>query len=295
MPLFYFLSGIFYKDCNWQELVRKKYKSLLVPFFMFYFFTSIIIPIILNEEFGFVMKYYENLGVCDLLFSFVTTEIFPNPPIWFLLSLFEVAFLFCIIRYIRNNVIQYLLIFFIALIGIGCYIFDFNIDGYLDTSFTALPFYAAAFYIFKNPCWKERFLKQNYRILLFGLVFMLAITRYVHFDYRINHYIPVGLIYLLGFLGTFLVIQVSEKLRKVNIINLFGKNSLTVLCTHFMIVDFIQYFVDCVWGSNSHFNKIFAILVFIVTMLIEYFLIIPNKELPRKCFNKVIDIVYAKN
>lgn len=295
MPLFYFLSGIFYKDCKIQGLLKKRCKSLLVPFFVFYVFTSLMLPAFIYKVFGYTMMYYESLDVCNILFSFITTEIFPNPPIWFLLSLFEVIFLFCLIRKIKNVAVQMGLVAIIAFIGLGCAMQNFYLWGYIDTSFTALPFYASAFYVFRNQWLKERFFKQNLPAFYIGVIGLLLITRYIHFDYRINQYNHICLIYPLGFLGTYLVIQASLKLRSFNVINFIGKNSMPILCTHFIIIDYLQYVVDWIWGADSHLSKPLAIFVFIFTMLLEYFVIIPNKELPKKCFNKIINIVYAKN
>lgn len=295
MPLFYILSGMFYKDSNVKDLLKKRGRSLLIPFFLFFVFTSLMLPCFLHELFGYSLKYYEQLDVSNLLFAPITKEIYPNPPIWFLLSLFEVTVLFCLIRKIKNSSIQMIAIVLIALLGVGCAIFDYNIGGYIDTSFTVIPFYFIGFICFHNQQWKQRIFKQNQILLVLSFVFLIVITRYISFDYRINTYNHVALIYPLGIIGTYLVVQVSMILRKVNALNFAGKNSLTILCTHFVIVDFMQCFVDWVWGVDSHLNKVFAIVVFVLTMLLEYFVVIPNKNLPKKCFNNLICKVYAKN
>ena len=72
-----------------------------------------------------------------------------NPPIWFLLALFNCNILFYLIHFLRE---KHLLVMFALTILIGCAGFylgklQIELPLYIDVSMTALPFYVAGFWI----------------------------------------------------------------------------------------------------------------------------------------------------
>ncbi|MBQ6050567.1 MAG: acyltransferase family protein [Bacteroidaceae bacterium] len=53
MPLYYFLSGFFFKEYDgFTSFAKKKVKRLLIPFLFFYLFTSVLLPILANRFLG---------------------------------------------------------------------------------------------------------------------------------------------------------------------------------------------------------------------------------------------------
>ena len=97
MPLYYFLSGLFFKPYNgFFNFAIRKANKLLIPFFFFYFCTGVIVPFILQEL-------NVDMGIKSVIgwHSFIDfyNEKFTNIPLWFLLSLFEtnIIFYFCLI------------------------------------------------------------------------------------------------------------------------------------------------------------------------------------------------------
>ena len=72
-----------------------------------------------------------------------------NPPIWFLLALFNCNILFYLIHFLRE---KHLPVMFAVTILIGCAGFylgklQIELPLYIDVSMTALPFYVAGFWI----------------------------------------------------------------------------------------------------------------------------------------------------
>lgn len=63
LPLFFFLSGLFFKEYDgFSEFLVKKINTLLIPFAFFYLITSIALPNILHEI-GFKIEHAEALGM----------------------------------------------------------------------------------------------------------------------------------------------------------------------------------------------------------------------------------------
>lgn len=112
MPLFFLLSGYFFssKD-SVKDFLRKKSKALLVPFVLFYilsFLYMVISKILKGESFiSYILSFQ----------SFVA----PNPPLWFLLSLFEIFVIFFIVeKYIHSEILKLVITCGITLIGYLC-------------------------------------------------------------------------------------------------------------------------------------------------------------------------------
>jgi len=80
IPLYYFLSGVFFKSYNgFLNFLKKKTNKLLIPFLFFYLTTSCLLKYLIGGG-----------SFIDLLASIYYEESFSNSAIWFLLSLFIV-------------------------------------------------------------------------------------------------------------------------------------------------------------------------------------------------------------
>ena len=94
MPLYFFLSGLFFKEYEgFFGFFIRKVNKLLIPFLFFYLTTSFALPNILHYGFGVHVAASQSLGIGGL-WAFITDEQFANNPIWFLWALFLVNILF---------------------------------------------------------------------------------------------------------------------------------------------------------------------------------------------------------
>ena len=112
MPLYYFLSGIFFKEYGGLAIFSiKKVNKLIIPF-LFFFLVAYAAGIACH-----FLHFYER-GIIEepfhwnMIFDIFTKlgrgeDIGYNVPIWFLLSLFEANLLFYLLRSrIKNDKIQ---------------------------------------------------------------------------------------------------------------------------------------------------------------------------------------------
>ena len=104
MPLYFFLSGVFFKTYGcFGNFLKKKTNKLLIPFVFFYLTLSVFISIFLYKYFGIVIEKAKNFDILPALTEFITRENFPNSPLWFLLCLFEVNLLFYLCHFIADK------------------------------------------------------------------------------------------------------------------------------------------------------------------------------------------------
>ena len=148
MPLYFFISGIFFK--SYEGLFGffiRKINKLIVPFLFFYlsaFLLKYIVWKIAPGVFQLPVSWTELLVVFHdhALIKF-------NPPIWFLLALFNCNILFYLVHSLRDRKLG-LMFALTLLIGIaGFYMGKHQIELplYIDIAMTALPFYVAGFWI----------------------------------------------------------------------------------------------------------------------------------------------------
>jgi len=153
MPLYYFLSGYFFKTYgSFHRFLLRKTDRLLIPFVFFYLTTSFLLP-----NFA-----YYCLGVTintghgwPLLWAFVWPEQFPNVPIWFLWSLFLANLLFFGLvsltrKYTSALLPLWLITLIIGVVGWQMKTYDINLPAFIDTTFYYFPFFVFGF------CCKEK-------------------------------------------------------------------------------------------------------------------------------------------
>ena len=89
MPLYFFLSGVFFKQYeNFGGFVKRKINKLLIPFLFFYVTLGIILPWALYQWCGIkLLSYNPRFDFLQNLAQVWTLETFPNAAIWFLMCL----------------------------------------------------------------------------------------------------------------------------------------------------------------------------------------------------------------
>lgn len=145
MPLYFFLSGLFFKSYeSFWGFIKRKTNKLLIPFIFFFLLTSFVMPNIISVLLG---------GRFDLslLWSFIYPEFFPNFPIWFLYCLFELNIMFYVIYLVAGKFKKYNLLVMTVLsliIGfVGYYLghIKLNLPMFIDSAMSALPFFYIGF------------------------------------------------------------------------------------------------------------------------------------------------------
>ena len=165
MPLYFFLSGLFFKEYNsFFEFVLKKVNKNIIPYVFFAFIPYAIFDIFFNPEVQKTWIYY----------FFMLIEPY-NFPLWFLRSLFISYVIFWFINHINSvswRGVVVLLLSYISwrlsfIIPKGSW--SFLVENFL-TSLFALPFIYIATYIRRIGL-----LQKSYKPKQLLLVFFVAL------------------------------------------------------------------------------------------------------------------------
>lgn len=260
MPLYFILSGLFFKTYEgFGGFAKRKINKLLIPYTFFFIVTSILIPVIVYHFSGYKIWFYSDYGVNGLRFIF-SEQIICNPSIWFLYCLFVVNIIFYVIHIIcKNDLIILTLSLFIGAIGIGLSVFQINIPYFIDSALSATPFFCFGWWLRKKTNYLQN--KSFSRLigikriayiivsalLLIGIAFFIYKYNHGKLSIRSNSYGDVlGILefYPYGILGTMLVLQISKTLGTIPIISYLGRYSIIVLCTHVYILQFSSELLD---------------------------------------------------
>ena len=262
MPLYFILSGLFFKDYGGiKALFKKKFNKILFPFIFFYL-TSYLI---------FYLTEYAipNLIISDakgILDVFTQRQYF-NGPIWFLLSLFFANIIFCIISLlIKNLYIQLVIVLCIGYCGVWLGNNSVFIPLMIDSSLTALPFFWFGFVLKKTPIlYPNKYDKFNVLIafILYGIViasYYLLGNMHISFHYN---YIEgsYSLILIIASFGVISILLLCKSIKTLPFLTFFGRYSIIPLTTHHLVYRPLQLVIP----HDELFGE--AIIAFLTVMI----------------------------
>ena len=148
MPLYFFVSGLFFKSYEgFAGFLARKADKLLVPFLIFYLGAFLLMYGISKAVPG---TFRLPVRWSELLLVFRGHELIRfNPPIWFLIALFNCNILFYLVHYLRRKHIPTMFAVTLLVGATGFWLGKQRIElpFYIDVAMTALPFYFAGFWI----------------------------------------------------------------------------------------------------------------------------------------------------
>lgn len=245
MPLYFLLSGLFFKTYGGGlYFVKKKVNKLLVPFVFWYIISLLICPFTNNVvEWKSSVFYTNKYMILNWYYSDCQAI---NGPLWFLLCLFEVNVLFCLLQqFIKKRLLLYIASFMTGVLGLLLSFFSINLHASLDTALTCLPFFVFGFMVKNGTNILTTSLKERYLLLLsllFGIICFLSSDNasFYNNSFSLKSYFTV---YPCGFLGTLMVLFIAKYIGKARLITFFGRYSIIILCTHFPLLKIINRFL----------------------------------------------------
>lgn len=279
MPLYFILSGLFFKEYNGLlDFAKRKTNKLLIPFVFFYIIIALCFPFVIEAMYSGFIK---NEGI-NYLFCFYN-ENFNGMPmgIWFLWCLFIVNILFYTLIIISKNLkyqIATLIILSIILGWAGIYLGQerINLPLYLDTALTAIPFFCFGYIIrkFTNVLYPNRYDKYTipFAIICFVLVYTFAYDR---LSFRMNEFdVNAFSVYACGILGAMGTLFLSKRIKHLPFVSTMGRYSIMVLCSHQIIMLALHLAI-----KQYDINNWYGVwIVFVITSVISYLLISPMKK-----------------
>lgn len=284
VPLYFVLSGLFFKTYgSFENFILKKTNKLLVPFCFFFLTTSICLPKLLYL-FGTDILYGSTVHF-DALWSFTFREFFQNVPIWFLLCLFEVNILFYFIHSMSMKLKVDYQMFFILLVslffgGLGFFLskIHFNLPCFLDSAISALPFFAIGYFLKKSTTFLQVNEMDRFAIIFVLLGFSICFCINGNIDFLHNFFATSYLNVLIGGIGgTLSVLYLAKKMRYIPLISYCGRYSIIILVTHHILILLFRP-ISFLIGISATCKMFF---IFILVIILEFpIILLFRKYLP---------------
>jgi acyltransferase len=247
MPLFFLLSGYFYRYESFKTTLLGKVNRLLVPF---YFFSIISWCVYLLK----IIYIGDKDGILNYVISFkqIIVGLDPdvgNVPLWFLPCLLTTSLFYWGIQKLTTHPIySSILVFILSLIGY--YTYSINLEDIPfrpEIACSAIVFYHLGYNANKYNL-AERLRNISFYwflpmicLLPFLQIYLIHLNTIYSHSHRVNMYSnTLGnyfIFYICALIGIMHIIVLSLKINKINILNWFGKNSLIILAIHFPITN----------------------------------------------------------
>lgn len=268
MPLYFILSGLFFKDYagGIKEFLLRKTNRILVPYIFF------------------MVLYRLSAKAIYSLTNISIGEVWA--PLWFLLCLFWMNIVFATLYYIvkrffHESLISEIILGAIVLcIGVGGYLAG-NLPLNIGTAMTSLPFLWMGYLLNRKLHLFEQRINKWWA-LLSSIILLSAL----HFLYMGENYFflnsysaPLPFVYICGLMGTLAILMLSRVIKWLPVISYIGRYSIIVLCTHMAIVKGITHlpFNGEFWQNNTVQSFAVLALTIVCSVFFCWFL---SKYLP---------------
>lgn len=273
MPLYFILSGLFFKQYEgFTGFLKRKTNKLLIPF-LFFFFVTAVLPY-------FILLLPDRINLFKDIFTLLYDKdlIMFNSPIWFLLCLFEVNILFYIVQWLARKISEthktalvLVLSCLIGFTGLMLGVKGLNIVFYIDTAMSVLPFFAFGWWLFRHTHILTS--PVNYIRDLIIVIICAVILYYtaVPVKWVVNRITieNTTTVYISGIAGTIMVLMLAKVIGRLPVISYLGRYSIMVLCTHCLFVQVMVKFL------GQHLSGMSFLLVVFIASLMASFLLIP--------------------
>lgn len=290
MPMFFWISGYLFRnntneDIVLKNVVIKKMKSLLLPYFIFGILHYLIYMLIqyINQDAISVIPIIH-------LFSVNTKNLPICGALWFLTALFFADIIFLVIeKYIENKIIKMLIVIAIACIGnISKEIFSFTLPFALSASFVGMGLYYIGYlfkkyenrrfiYFFMNMPWRKNIVLSIITIIL------IFINGYVNM--RKEEYAIIPLFWINAMLSIIVGINYSKLIYlciQNTIVNKYlmniGKYSIIYVCLNEIVIMSVGKIVSRM-NMSLYLSKILILLIslFVLGEIGRFFLKLKNR------------------
>lgn len=297
MPLYFTLSGLFFKAYDgFLNFVEKKINKLIVPFIFFYLLCVAFLLIIPSNDFFIEYKKCD-YTVNNLFFDFYNNHCsIVNGPLWFLLCLFEMNVLFYIIFLcFKRNILIIIASFLLGFLGLWLSSIEMNLPCNFDSALVSMPFFCIGYFLRKYG-----FLEKNFGVggtsislCIIGIIIIYLFAGTANFSFGV--YRPLYTVYPLGIIGVLILLYISQQFGKVRYVSYLGRYSIIILCTHYIVFTCLYYLY-----VNSEIEKIGVgiILCNVIMWPLMYNVIIPLclKYIPWFVAQKdIVKFVKSKN
>lgn len=263
IPMYFFLSGLFFKTYNgFFDFSRKKINNLIVPLIFFFLLSVCYVFIELFLKNGF--------SINETLSQMPRIPIEYNVPLWFLIALFEVNIIYYVLQKFLSHAFVIISAVFLSIIG-----YFLSSKGvvhlmlFFDIALVALPYFILGTELRKMGL-HERGPHVSFRLLMVVVVFVIL----YFFAETINLYDRVYpeyiKLYLLPCISILALMFICQYIKSpVPVISYCGRYSIIILGTHNLFAENVKCF--CTSRIPSLDGTIWLFLIiFSIVIILEY-------------------------
>lgn len=277
MPLFIIISGMFFKKGeNIKDELIKLFKKLMIPYIITIIATELIRICIYNQTID-IGKVFQ-----QIIFSYSNKKTFfidvsGVGVLWFIPFLTLCKILFYAISKLakEDDILKGIICLLFTMLGIYFSKIKLYLPWSFDIALASLIFYDIG-YMLKKYNLLEKIL-SNYKILICIILMYFIGLKFGFIELAIRSY-PHGLIcYITAISGTIIVFKTSKMIEEISkylskLLCWFGKNSMYVLCFHYLEMNVIKYSyfgITSKWQLAVAKLIIITIFTFILTKIIK--------------------------
>lgn len=276
MPLYFVLSGLFYKSYGcYLDFLVKKFNKLLVPFCCFLFAGILLqFSLLVLSNFQSGVYLFEGVNNVRVIQGWLTPGDMVNNPIWFLLSLFFCNMFFFIISENLGKKYMFGAVLLLTTLGFYCVTIKAYIPFYIVQSLVAMPFFYLGSLLKKTGI----LLPSKYdkiatvcAIIIFILSCIWANNAGISFIFYDNQLGDANmfLFYTVSTVSVVSLLLICKAIKTLPLISYLGKYSIVVLCVHQLIIEVILLVLYKFPSMLSKFVDNNPIVLFLIVMLLS--------------------------
>ena len=275
VPMFFFLSGLFFKRYSgFNGFILKKFNQLIVPFFFFSY-----IPFCL-------LTYFYSDRYADPMFYLLAAVKPWNTPLWFLRALFFAYIFYYFIDKYTENMPKWLTASIILVLVSLAWILDINFNklernnpSFSDWSFIIIDLITAVktmlYFFLAQQVNKRGWLDFKFNwvstLLLSSVALIIAYfcRQAKIYSYSSDYFQHIILSYGCSFFSFAGLGILFAKFKYTKLLEYFGKNSLIVLGCHGVFIKILK--VNFMMPSYMHFIITFILMFPCIYIFKKYF------------------------
>lgn len=270
MPMFFFVSGFFFRFSDTKNFLKKKIKTLIIPYIIFGSFNIYIYSLLKG-------KFYYN--AFEHLFWINTEGLMDVGAVWFLTSLFWASIIYLIInKLVMPRSMIHLIVVVLAILGNLSYqLSSIRLPWSLESAFVAVGFIHLGNIFYKKK--DNTIINRIFKLSFFELLILTVITCYLiyingYINMRTGQYANISLFWINALLSIIIVWNTSKffvytfnkkgRLGKfIYFIKIMGRDSITFLCLNQIVICTLNIILPV---FNIYIRKI-CILVITIFLL----------------------------
>lgn len=279
--LFFIISGYIYNKSNDTfKFIKKKFLSLMVPYFIFS--LLFLIPyFIFVDDVNTIINTQGKTNITSLLIEIIygvgySVSLKQNTSLWFLPALFSTEIIYKLLSNTKfyNHCQDYFKIIILLCVSFISTKIPLILPWGINSALTLLIFFEIGILLKKYQILDK--IKNNYylKILLFIMVIVSIFIYQLNItvscvDYQYGNY----LIFLIVSLSlSIFVMFMSYKISKSNLLELIGKNTLSILILHKLFILFFQTKIGFTNYALNSANSVICLLVGTIVSIITIIL-----------------------